>query len=86
MPPDGSRHEVRFDATPVRQKPSEPEAAESAPAPFPYTSMLALSLALLAHGYALTSLFPYVGYMVGHLGATENKDAAGKLLSAYMHV
>lgn len=40
--------------------------------------MLAISIGLVGHSYALTSLFPYVGYMVEHLGVTDDKDEAGQ--------
>jgi hypothetical protein len=52
--------------------PSSPTTSES-PSPFPAGAIAALALALLSHGYALTSLFPYVGYLVLHVGATTNK-------------
>ena len=41
--------------------------------------MAAIAIGLVAHSYALTSLFPYVGYMVQFLGVTDDKDEAGKL-------
>lgn len=40
--------------------------------------MLAISIGLVSHSYVLTSLFPYVGYMVQHLGVTDDKDEAGQ--------
>lgn len=46
--------------------------------PFPWAPMVAISTGLVAHSYALSSLFPYVGYMVQHLGVTDDKDEAGK--------
>ncbi|CBN75080.1 conserved unknown protein [Ectocarpus siliculosus] len=45
--------------------------------PFPWLPMLAIAIGLVSHSYALTSLFPYVGYMVQHLGVTDDKDEAG---------
>ncbi|CAM9775793.1 unnamed protein product [Scytosiphon promiscuus] len=45
--------------------------------PFPWLPMLAIAIGLVSHSYALTSLFPYVGYMVQHLGVTHDKDEAG---------
>ncbi|CAM9128529.1 unnamed protein product, partial [Hapterophycus canaliculatus] len=44
---------------------------------FPWLPMLAIAIGLVSHSYALTSLFPYVGYMVQHLGVTHDKDEAG---------
>ena len=35
-------------------------------------------MGLVAHSYALSSLFPYAGYMVQYLGVTDDKDEAGK--------
>ncbi|CAM9541572.1 unnamed protein product, partial [Chrysoparadoxa australica] len=40
-------------------------------------SMTALSLALFAAGTSLTSLFPYVAFLVLHLGETRHKNEAG---------
>ena len=40
--------------------------------PFPVASVAALSFALLSHGYGLTSLFPYVGYMVHWLVSLQS--------------
>eukprot|EP00752_Nemacystus_decipiens_P011395 g10122.t1 len=52
--------------------------AETAPAtPFPWLPMLAIAVGPVSHSYALTSLFPYVGYMVQSLGVTDDKDEAG---------
>lgn len=51
---------------------------EQSGTPFPRMPMLAISMGLISHGYVLTSLFPYVGYMVQHLGVTDDKDEAGK--------
>lgn len=44
--------------------------------------MVAIATCLVAHAYALRSLFPYVGYMVQHLGVTDDKDEAGKFAYA----
>lgn len=49
--------------------------------PFPWLPMLAISIGLVSHSYVLTSLFPYVGSMVQHLGVTDNKDEAGESAS-----
>ena len=49
--------------------------------PFPVMPMVAIAMCLLAHAYALCSLFPYVGYMVRFLGATDDKDEAGKIFT-----
>lgn len=54
-------------------------ATKTMPSPFPWLPMLAISISLVSHSYALTSLFPYVGYMVQHLGITDDKDEAGEL-------
>lgn len=40
--------------------------------------MIAIAVGLVSHSYALTSLFPYVGYMVQSLGITDDKDEAGQ--------
>ncbi|CAN0223141.1 unnamed protein product [Pylaiella littoralis] len=45
--------------------------------PFPRLPMLAIAIGLVSHSYSLTNLFPYVGYMVQHLGVTDDKDEAG---------
>ncbi|CAM9564568.1 unnamed protein product [Ectocarpus sp. 6 AP-2014] len=56
--------------------------------PFPWLPMLALAIGLVSHSYSLSSLFPYVGYMVQHLGVADDKDEAGYyagyLASAFM--
>jgi hypothetical protein len=60
------------------------EGSSSASA-FPLLPMVALCLALLTHGFALTSLFSYVGFMVSHLtGGTTNRDQAGEKTASYM--
>lgn len=46
-------------------------------APFPWAPMIAISAAFLSHTFSLTGLYPYVGYMVEHVGATDDKDRAG---------
>ena len=51
--------------------------------PFPWLPMVAISMGLVVHSYALTNLFPYVGYMVQSLGVTDDKDEAGKLKRAF---
>lgn len=51
--------------------------------PFPWLPMLAIAVGLLSHFYALTSLFPYAGYMVQSLGVTTDKDEAGQSLLDY---
>ena len=65
-------------------KPSRPvpssrvlPTARGMEAPFPWLPMLALAIGLVSHSYSLSSLFPYVGYMVQHLGVTDDKDEAG---------
>ncbi|CAM9273108.1 unnamed protein product [Choristocarpus tenellus] len=45
--------------------------------PFPWKPMLVISWALLSHSFALSSLFPYVGYMVQDIGIARSKDEAG---------
>ncbi|CAN0142038.1 unnamed protein product [Ascophyllum nodosum] len=45
--------------------------------PFPWLPMLAIATGLVSHSYALSSLFPYIGYMVQYLGVTDDKDEAG---------
>ncbi|CAN0113599.1 unnamed protein product [Ectocarpus sp. 12 AP-2014] len=45
--------------------------------PFPWLPMLAMATGLVSHSYTVTSLFPYVGYMVEHLGVAGDKDQAG---------
>lgn len=45
--------------------------------------MLAIAVVLVSHSYALTSLFPYVGYMVQSLGISDDKDEAGQSVLAY---
>ncbi|CAM9689656.1 unnamed protein product, partial [Phaeothamnion confervicola] len=52
-------------------------AALPNPGLFPWGSMVAMSLALLANGIALTSLFAYVGFMVTDLGISPDTNAAG---------
>ncbi|CAB1117719.1 unnamed protein product [Ectocarpus sp. CCAP 1310/34] len=56
--------------------------------PFPWLPMLALAIGLVSHSYSFSSLFPYVGYMVQHLGVTDDRDEAGYyagcLASAFM--
>lgn len=47
-------------------------------APFPWLPMIAISGALVTHGFCLSSLYPYLGYMVRQLGATDDKDAVGE--------
>lgn len=51
--------------------------------PFPWPPMLAIAVGLVSHAYALTSLFPYVGYMVQSLGVTDDKDEAGQSMLAH---
>lgn len=53
--------------------------------PFPVMPMAAIALVLLVHSYSLCSLFPYVGYMVRFLGATDDKDEAGKFMCDLSH-
>eukprot|EP00903_Cladosiphon_okamuranus_P009002 g8611.t1 len=61
---------------------------EATPTPFPWPPMLAIAIGLVSHSYSLSSLFPYVGYMVQQLGVAEDKDEAGYyagyLASAFM--
>lgn len=40
--------------------------------------MLAIAIGLISHSYSLSSLFPYVGYMVQQLGVADDKDEAGE--------
>lgn len=54
----------------------------TAATPFPWLPMLAIAIGLVSHSYALTSLFPYVGYMVQSLGVTDDKDEAGQSMLA----
>ena len=58
--------------------PAQTEQTKMEP-PFPVRPMTAIAMCLLFHSYALCSLFPYVGYMVRFLGATEDKDEVGEL-------
>lgn len=51
--------------------------------PFPWLPMLSIAVGLVSHSYALTSLFPYVGYMVQSLGVTDDKDKSGQSLFAH---
>lgn len=46
--------------------------------PFPWPPMLAIAIGLISHSYSLSSLFPYVGYMVQQLGVADDKDEAGE--------
>lgn len=46
--------------------------------PFPLLPMVVIAISLVTGAYSLCNLFPYVGYMVQHLGATDDKDEAGK--------
>lgn len=54
--------------------------ATMAPAatPFPWMPMLAIAIGLISHSYSLSSLFPYVGFMVQQLGVAQDKDEAGQ--------
>lgn len=52
--------------------------ATPAATPFPWSPMLAIAIGLVSHAYSLSSLFPYVGYMVQQLGVAEDKDEAGQ--------
>ncbi|CAM9579188.1 unnamed protein product [Ectocarpus fasciculatus] len=61
----------------VSRHPPQEKKKEATSAPFPWLPMLAIAIGLVSHSYALTSLFPYVGYMVQHLGVTDDKDEAG---------
>lgn len=45
---------------------------------YPVKALVALSLAFFAHCYALSSLFPYVGFMMEEIGVVSNTDNAGK--------
>jgi hypothetical protein len=49
-------------------------AVQGSDAPYPYLAVLAMSLPMLANAYALTSLFPYVGWMVVDLGMISDID------------
>lgn len=40
--------------------------------------MIAICSAFLSHTFSLSGLYPYVGYMVQHIGATDDKDRAGE--------
>ncbi len=46
--------------------------------------MLAIAVGLISHSYSLSNLFPYVGYMVQHLGVTDDKDEAGQSLVIFV--
>lgn len=50
----------------------------TAMAPFPWYPMMAMAIGLTSHSFCLTNLFPYAGYMVRHMGVTDDKDAAGE--------
>lgn len=52
--------------------------------PFPWLPILAIAIGLVSHSYALTSLFPYAGYMVQQLGATDDKDKSGQSTLAHL--
>lgn len=48
--------------------------------------MLAIAIGLVSHSYSLSSLFPYVGYMVQQLGVAEDKDEAGQSVFVYQRL
>jgi MFS family permease len=45
--------------------------------PFPFISLAALSIALISNAYTLTSLFPYVGFMILGFGDAKNRNEVG---------
>lgn len=49
--------------------------------PFPWRPMVAIAISIVTVMYTLCNLFPYAGYMVRHLGVTDDKDEAGKFAS-----
>ena len=55
---------------------------------FPWAPVIGSAFAIFTNNYALTNLFPYVGFMVVDLGKAENTDssgyAAGLLTAAFM--
>lgn len=80
MPPCESSY-VRPLADVEAVHPLQPERTKPK-TPFPLMPMVVIATCLVAHAYALRSLFPYVGYMVQHLGVTDDKDEAGKFAYA----
>ncbi len=54
---------------------SKDDAADSPP--FPYLSMAALCLGMLAHSCVFTSPLPYVAFMVVDFALTADLDSAG---------
>jgi hypothetical protein len=45
--------------------------------PFPWAAMMGIACALLAHSFALSSLFSYIAYLVVDVGAAESTDESG---------
>ena len=43
--------------------------------------MVAIVICIVTVIYTLCNLIPYAGYMVQHLGVTDDKDEAGKFTS-----
>ena len=58
----------RFCADPSMFVQKAMSSEEKLPPPYPTKALVALGLSFFAHCYALSSLFPYVGYMVKDLG------------------
>lgn len=47
------------------------------PAPFPVRRVLPLTLVLFANAVSMSVLFPFVGFMVKHLGEAATNEAVG---------
>lgn len=48
---------------------------------FPMAEMVAISLALVCQAYVVSSLFPYVGFLVQDLLQLSSRNAAGECMS-----
>jgi len=44
---------------------------------YPVKALFALGVSFFAHCYSLSSLFPYVGFMVHDMGIVENTNESG---------
>ena len=78
MPACSSDDGVRDISHAEAAHPTQPDPTEK-DTPFPLLPMVAISLCLVTVAYSICNLFPYAGYMVQHLGVTDDKDEAGKL-------
>ena len=78
MPPCSSDVAAKTPARDAATQPTQPDGTETA-TPFPWLPMVAIALCLVTVAYALCNLFPYAGYMVRQLGATDDKDESGEL-------